>query len=115
MSRKRPTGSQWAFETLQTVDGGLDAGHGAVLAQDLHDGVEVRGSTLAGDGDSQEGADIGNGTGPGFGVLLIELHVGGEAQGLGELLHLIEQGVGIVGGIVGLYKAFQSGTDGGSL
>lgn len=97
---------------LQSLYGGLDTGAASFCAQNLHDGVEVGGVGLAREGDAQEGADIGHGAGPGGGVLLVELHVGGEAQGLGQGLDLVEPNRGVVRRVVGFEEALEGGLHG---
>ena len=94
---------------LQVGNAIPDASDGAIVAQNLHDGVQVGAVGLSGDCLPQEGGNVGHGAGIGAGVGLIGLHVRGEAHFGGDGLDLLEPGGGVVGGVVNGGKFFQHG------
>ena len=70
---------------LDIFDGGADSCHGTLVTQNLHHGVQVGGVGLAGNSLADEGGNIGYRTLKGGGVSLVGLHIGGKADGFGDL------------------------------
>ena len=97
---------------VQSLDGIPDALDAPVIAQDLHDGVQIGGVGLSGNSYTDDGRDVRHSAGEGGGICLIGLHVGGEAHGHGQRLDLFEPGVGIVGVVISRQEALQSLDDG---
>ena len=95
---------KWLGEVSQNA---ANACYGAVITQDLHNGVQVRGVGFAGDSLTNEGRNIGHCTGEGSGIGLVSLHIRGETHVSGDGLDLLEPGIGIVSNVELLQEAVQ--------
>ena len=85
-----------AVVLVQCSNGVSDSLYSALITQNLHNGIQVGGVTLAGNGEADEGGHIRHSAGESSGISLIGLHIGGEANVIGDCLDLVEPGVGII-------------------